>query len=75
MAERRFPLLGEPGKTVPWSYAERAYREYVKQFGSRQSLEILAQRGGFDRAEYVMLLGSFDEAGIAATGEKADGPS
>lgn len=45
-ADRRFPLLGGRG-SIPWSIAEEAYAEYARLYGSTQSLERLAQRGGF----------------------------
>jgi len=41
--------------TVPWSEAEIAYRTYSKLFGTSQSLERLAERGGFDIWEYAEL--------------------
>jgi len=47
--ERRFPLLR--GGHIPWQVAECAYREYAKRYGRSQSLERLAERGGFDQAE------------------------
>lgn len=36
---------------IPWVVAEKAYAEYVKQHGTRQSMERLAQRGGFGWGE------------------------
>lgn len=48
-----FPLLG--GGTIPWAVAEIAYREYVERFGSSQTLERLAERGGFSEGEMDML--------------------
>lgn len=50
VAERKFPLLNGAG-TIPWSIAERAYRVYANQYGDSQSLERLAERGGFDVTE------------------------
>lgn len=55
---RRFPMnlsaperrLGEP-KSVSWSTAEKAYIGYVARYGDDQSLERLAERGGFGVAE------------------------
>lgn len=40
---------------IPWSVAEKAYCEYARQYGRGQSLERLAERGGFDGAEMDML--------------------
>jgi hypothetical protein len=43
--ERKFPLLG--GGSIPRGLAEEAYRDYAKRYGTQQSLEELAKRGGF----------------------------
>ena len=62
---RPFPIQGELstsrwGKreacTVPWWLAKEAYSFYVELYGSRQSLERLAERGGFGRDELLGLL-------------------
>ena len=42
--------------TVPWWLAQIAYDAYAKQYGTQQSLERLAERGGFGRAELLSLL-------------------
>jgi hypothetical protein len=42
--------------TVPWWLAEVAYESYVKSGGRGQSLERLAERGGFGRYELVGLI-------------------
>ena len=43
---KTFPVIGF-GR-IPWSVAERAYDSYVANFGGRgQSLERVAERGGF----------------------------
>jgi hypothetical protein len=71
MKEKRFPIQGgvnwghaknarpiaryEPC-TIPWWLAEVAYRAYSAKFGTTQSLERLAERGGFGREELVWLL-------------------
>jgi hypothetical protein len=70
-AGRRFPIQGEarcvpegtnrpmrqlPPLTVPWSVAEAAYAVYSKLYGTSQSLERLAERGGFGRDEILLLL-------------------
>ena len=41
---------------VPWWLAEIAYAHYASLFGTQQSLERLAERGGFGREEFVLLL-------------------
>lgn len=42
--------------TIPWWLAEIAYEWYSKRFGTKQSLERLAERGGFGREELLMLI-------------------
>ena len=69
--ERRFPIQGDswrsvevdggamtqvPRSSVPWSVAEVAYKVYAALFGTEQSLERLAERGGFGRGELLWLL-------------------
>lgn len=58
---RPFPIQEEsynrgPACTIPWWLAEEAYRFYAQQFGTGQSLERLAERGGFGRNELLILL-------------------
>lgn len=67
MGERRFPIQGDtvetrsgrrhdvPPTTIPWSEAEIAYRTYADLGHGSQSLERLAERGGFGRWEFAML--------------------
>ena len=43
-------------RSVPWWIAERAYREYSRLYGDSQSLERLAERGGFVWAEIGLFL-------------------
>ena len=52
--ERMFPLIpndrrnAAPGPlSIPWSVAEKAYGVYASRYGRGQSLERLAERGGF----------------------------
>lgn len=45
-----------PPLTVPWSVAEAAYAVYSARYGGSQSLERLAERGGFGRDELLLLL-------------------
>ena len=45
-----------PRHTIPWWLAEEAYCHYAKLFGTSQSLERLAERGGFGRKELLSLL-------------------
>lgn len=54
---RRKPVPHYPKmSTIPWWLAEIAYEQYCEKYGSQQSLEQLAERGGFGRAELVSLL-------------------
>ena len=66
---RPFPIQGgnsyrnEEGRhirpessTIPWWLAEIAYEYYSKRYGKEQSLERLAERGGFGREELVMFI-------------------
>ena len=46
----------EARSTIPWWLAEEGYKYYVERFGDRQTLEEIAQRGGFGRQELLMLL-------------------
>lgn len=61
VTERRFPIQANPRQRVaptdiPWAVAEVAYREYVARWGASQSLERLAERGGFHPEELTELL-------------------
>ncbi len=53
MSERRFPILR--AGTVPWSAAERAYKGYVAAGHGGQSLERVAERGGFSAGEFAVM--------------------
>lgn len=54
---KSFPLqLRNLDTSLPLPVAEEAYKEYVAQYGNQQSLERLAQRGGFGAAEIATLL-------------------
>jgi len=60
MSARRFPLqpwaIGGNRLDIPWSIAERAYKTYTRLFGSSQTLERLAERGGFGVREWACLM-------------------
>ena len=50
LAEQRyFPM--QDGPKIPWSLAETIYKVYKDLFGNDQSLERLAERGGFGWSE------------------------
>jgi len=42
--------------TIPWEYAEQAYKEYSFRFGTDQDLERLHARGGFGVEEIIQFL-------------------
>lgn len=48
-ARRWFPIQNVG--LIPWALAERAYVDYARRHGTEQSLERLAERGGFGLAE------------------------
>jgi hypothetical protein len=55
-AEKTFPIMysrgDHPGPiAIPWHIAEAAYSAYSARHGSDQSLERLAERGGFGASE------------------------
>ncbi len=54
--ERRIPSERLPAHQVPWKVAERAYDVYSHIFGTDQSLERLAERGGFGWIELTVFL-------------------
>ena len=59
MTQRMFPLIADHGRnlarpgprSIPWSVAEKAYGVYVGRYGHVQSLERIAERGGFYLSE------------------------
>lgn len=50
------PVVRYPPCTIPWWLAKEAYKVYSSKFGHSQSLERLAERGGFGREELTWLL-------------------
>ena len=57
--EREFPM--QDGPDIPWSLAEKIYKMYSDLFGGEQSLERLAERGGFGWAEVKAIQEKWDE--------------
>lgn len=58
---RPFPIQGnlqpkQPRSHIPWWLAEEAYAFYSSRYGKDQSLERLAERGGFGREELLAFL-------------------
>ena len=65
MSERRAPMQGtcvkgrwvhSPG-TISWDEHLSAYAVYASKYGTSQSAERIAERGGFGFEEFVMLMG------------------
>jgi hypothetical protein len=52
----RGAMMQIPPIEIPWEAARMAYAAYTKRYGHDQSLERLAQRGGFGRDEFLKLL-------------------
>lgn len=58
---RMFPIQSQHGAephplSIPWAIAELAYSAYAAYYGRNQSLECLAERGGFSPCEMDLLL-------------------
>lgn len=57
---KRFPIQaehkpgGRPATTIDWHEAEKVYDDYAYVYGFSQSLERLAQRGGFGHDELTI---------------------
>ena len=80
-AERLFPIIpytsrdkhkGPHPMRVPWSIAELAYSVYASRYGRSQSLERLAERGGFHAGEMDDLLPDWRERCSAIDAATAD---
>ena len=66
MSEELFPIQAERGAEphpmkVPWHIAELAYSVYAAKYGQEQSLERMAERGGFAPSEMDMFLPDWRE--------------
>lgn len=55
---KMFPIQKAP--SIPWPEAEKAYRTYATHYGTSQSLERLAERGGFGIQEFACLWGGHE---------------
>ena len=49
-------MIYPPPSRIPWWLAEEAYAYYSERFGTDQSIERLAQLGGFGREELLHFL-------------------
>ena len=56
MNNKRFPMINSP-IDIDWETAEKIYDLYSKLYGTSQSLERIAERGGFgwDEVENIIL--------------------
>lgn len=55
MNEKRFPM--RDGPDIDWITAEKIYKVYSELYGTQQSLERLAERGGFGWTEVSLMFG------------------
>ena len=51
--EREFPM--QDGPPIPWKLAEEIYQIYSSLYGTDQTLERLAERGGFGWEEVAII--------------------
>lgn len=72
--DKRFPIQtssrysGPPHPTsIPWHVADLAYSVYARRYGRSQSLERLAERGGFGPCEMDDFLPNWRELSAAQT--------
>lgn len=49
MAEKMMPMLDGP--PIPWATAELVYQGYALLYGTSQSIDRIAERGGFSWTE------------------------
>ena len=70
-ARRRDSTIAPHPMKVPWSIAELAYSVYVRHGGGDQSLERLAERGGFGASEMDMFLPDWRERVAALRGKSS----
>jgi hypothetical protein len=68
----------QDGPSIPWSLAERIYAVYADLYGRDQSLERLAERGGFSwveiphiRVDYLRRRGKYPDWNIQPPAEGA----
>lgn len=66
------PAYAKALASVPWHVAERVYEEYARRYGRSQSLEQLAQRGGFGAEELDRFYPGWREAAEATAREVLD---
>lgn len=58
-SRKLFPMLDGP--SIPWENAENIYFVYCELFGNAQTLERLAERGGFAYAELPLFVDELEK--------------
>lgn len=77
MIERQFPIQQSTDRArkhpraIPWSMAEVAYWSYEGRYGSEQSLERMAERGGYGWDEFCELF-TFAHLGMDLWGRQME---
>jgi hypothetical protein len=54
----RAPVNGPPFGTIAWAEHETIWNGYAADYGTQQSAERIAERGGFSLSEMVTYLGA-----------------
>lgn len=57
LVDRKRGTPGRPSGSIAWTEHMEAFAAYAKRYGTGQSAERLAERGGFGWDELVALLG------------------
>lgn len=71
MGQRRAPVQKYHAKTIPWKVHGLAWEAYAKKYGTQQSPERMAERGGFGIYEMDMFLPGWREMAEAIDSEQA----
>lgn len=61
MSIRDKPFPMQRGPAISWDVAEKVYAMYSALYGTQQSLERLAERGGFGWAEVEYIQAEYDQ--------------
>ena len=54
MTEKMFPM--QDGDDVTWKEGEQFYHLYAERYGTEQSIETIARRGGFGHSEIELFV-------------------
>lgn len=66
MADRMMPM--QDGPPIPWATAEVVYQAYAMLYGTNQSIDRIAERGGFGWAEVGAIFKEVERKDRAAFG-------